>query len=32
MVGSFISALPAMVVYLFFQRHLVKGLTLGMGK
>lgn len=32
MVGSFISALPAIVVYLFFQRHLVKGLTLGMGK
>src|SRR2546425_7144738 len=32
MVGSFISALPAIVVYLIFQRHLVKGLTLGMGK
>jgi ABC-type glycerol-3-phosphate transport system permease component len=32
MVGSFISAVPAIVVYLLFQRHLVKGLTLGMGK
>jgi ABC-type glycerol-3-phosphate transport system permease component len=30
--GSFLSAVPAMVVYLIFQRHLVKGLTLGMGK
>lgn len=32
MAGSFISAVPAIVVYLIFQRHLVKGLTLGMGK
>jgi ABC-type glycerol-3-phosphate transport system permease component len=32
MAGSFISALPAIAVYLIFQRHLVKGLTLGMGK
>jgi ABC-type glycerol-3-phosphate transport system permease component len=32
MAGSFVSALPAMIVYLIFQRHLVKGLTLGMGK
>ena len=24
--------LPAIIVYLIFQRHLVKGLTLGMGK
>jgi len=32
MAGSFISALPAIIVYLIFQRHLVKGLTLGMGK
>jgi len=32
MAGSLISALPAIVVYLIFQRHLVKGLTLGMGK
>jgi ABC-type glycerol-3-phosphate transport system permease component len=32
MVGSLISALPAIIVYLFFQRHLIKGLTLGMGK
>jgi ABC-type glycerol-3-phosphate transport system permease component len=30
--GSFLSAVPAMVVYLIFQRHLIKGLTLGMGK
>jgi ABC-type glycerol-3-phosphate transport system permease component len=32
MAGSLISAVPAIVVYLTFQRHLVKGLTLGMGK
>lgn len=32
MAGSLISALPAILVYLIFQRHLVKGLTLGMGK
>jgi multiple sugar transport system permease protein/raffinose/stachyose/melibiose transport system permease protein len=32
MAGSLISALPAIAVYLIFQRHLVKGLTLGMGK
>jgi ABC-type glycerol-3-phosphate transport system permease component len=32
MAGSFISALPAIIVYLIFQRHLIKGLTLGMGK
>ncbi len=32
MAGSLLSALPAIVVYLIFQRHLVKGLTLGMGK
>jgi ABC-type glycerol-3-phosphate transport system permease component len=30
--GSFLSALPAMIVYLIFQRYLVRGLTLGMGK
>jgi ABC-type glycerol-3-phosphate transport system permease component len=30
--GSFLSAVPAIVVYLMFQRYLVKGLTLGMGK
>jgi ABC-type glycerol-3-phosphate transport system permease component len=23
---------PAIVVYLIFQRHLIKGLTLGMGR
>jgi ABC-type glycerol-3-phosphate transport system permease component len=32
MAGSLISAIPAIGVYLIFQRHLVKGLTLGMGK
>lgn len=32
MAGSLISALPAMLVYLIFQRYLVKGLTMGMGK
>lgn len=32
MAGSLVSAVPAILVYLIFQRHLVKGLTLGMGK
>jgi len=32
MAGSLLSAVPAIVVYLIFQRHLVKGLTLGIGK
>jgi ABC-type glycerol-3-phosphate transport system permease component len=32
MAGSLVSALPAMVVYLGFQRYLVRGLTLGVGK
>ena len=32
MAGSLVSAAPAIVVYLIFQRYLVKGLTLGMGK
>jgi ABC-type glycerol-3-phosphate transport system permease component len=32
MAGSFISAVPAIIVYLVFQRYLVRGLTLGMGK
>jgi ABC-type glycerol-3-phosphate transport system permease component len=32
MAGSFLSAVPAVIVYLVFQRHLIKGLTLGMGK
>jgi ABC-type glycerol-3-phosphate transport system permease component len=30
--GSFLSAMPAIIVYLIFQRHLIRGLTLGMGK
>jgi multiple sugar transport system permease protein/raffinose/stachyose/melibiose transport system permease protein len=32
MAGSFLSAVPAIVVYLIFQRYLIRGLTLGMGK
>ena len=32
MAGSIISAVPAMVVYLGFQRHLVKGLTMGIDR
>jgi multiple sugar transport system permease protein/raffinose/stachyose/melibiose transport system permease protein len=32
MAGSLVSALPAVAVYLIFQRHLVSGLTAGMGK
>jgi len=32
MAGSIVSAIPAIIVYLIFQRHLIKGLTLGMGR
>ena len=32
MAGSLVSALPAVLVYLVFQRYLVTGLTMGMGK
>jgi ABC-type glycerol-3-phosphate transport system permease component len=32
MAGSLISAIPAIIVFLIFQRYLVRGLTLGMGK
>jgi multiple sugar transport system permease protein/raffinose/stachyose/melibiose transport system permease protein len=32
MAGSIISALPAMIVYLIFQRYLVKGLTMGIDR
>ena len=32
MAGSLVSALPAIIVYLLFQRYLVRGLTMGMGK
>ncbi|MGC8628287.1 MAG: carbohydrate ABC transporter permease [Acidimicrobiales bacterium] len=32
MAGSLISALPAVLVYLFFQRYLVAGLTLGVNR
>jgi multiple sugar transport system permease protein/raffinose/stachyose/melibiose transport system permease protein len=30
--GSLVCAMPAVVVYLAFQRQLISGLTLGMGK
>ena len=32
MAGSLLSALPAVVVYLIFQRYLINGLTAGMGR
>jgi len=32
MAGSLLSALPAVLVYLIFQRHLISGLTAGIGK
>jgi ABC-type glycerol-3-phosphate transport system permease component len=32
MAGSIVSALPAIIVYLFFQRYLIRGMTMGMGK
>ncbi|MCW2884433.1 MAG: carbohydrate transporter rane protein 2, family [Streptosporangiaceae bacterium] len=32
MAGSLVSSVPAIVVYLTFQRRLISGLTLGMGK
>jgi multiple sugar transport system permease protein/raffinose/stachyose/melibiose transport system permease protein len=32
MAGSLVSALPAVVVYLIFQRYLIRGLTMGMSK
>src|SRR3954447_4921899 len=32
MAGSLLSAIPAVVVYLVFQRHLISGLTAGIGK
>lgn len=32
MAGSFVSALPAVIVYLIFQRSLINGLTMGIGK
>ena len=32
MAGSLVSALPAVIVYLIFQRQLVAGLTMGTGK
>ena len=32
MAGSLVSAIPAVVVYLIFQRQLVNGLTAGIGK
>ena len=32
MAGSLISALPAVLVYLIFQRFLISGLTVGISK
>lgn len=32
MAGSLVSAIPAALVYLIFQRHLISGLTAGIGK
>jgi ABC-type glycerol-3-phosphate transport system permease component len=32
MAGSLVSALPAVLVYLTFQRYLIRGLTMGMSK
>lgn len=32
MAGSLLSALPAIIVYLIFQRHLIRGLTMGVSK
>jgi multiple sugar transport system permease protein/raffinose/stachyose/melibiose transport system permease protein len=32
MAGSLVSAVPAMIVYLVFQRYLVKGLTMGIDR
>jgi multiple sugar transport system permease protein/raffinose/stachyose/melibiose transport system permease protein len=32
MAGSLISALPAVIVYLVFQRYLISGLTMGISK
>jgi ABC-type glycerol-3-phosphate transport system permease component len=32
MAGSLVSALPAVIAYLIFQRYLVRGLTMGMSK
>lgn len=32
MAGSVMSVIPPIIVYLFFQKHLVRGITLGLGK
>jgi len=32
MTGSLVSALPAVLIYLLFQRYLMSGLTMGVGK
>jgi ABC-type glycerol-3-phosphate transport system permease component len=32
MAGSVISVIPPIIVYLLFQKHLVRGITLGLGK
>ena len=32
MAGSLVSALPAIIVFLIFQRYLITGLTMGVNK
>jgi len=32
MAGSLVSAVPAIIVFLLFQRHLITGLTMGVNK
>jgi multiple sugar transport system permease protein/raffinose/stachyose/melibiose transport system permease protein len=32
MAGSLVSAIPAIIVYLIFQKQIVAGLTAGVGK
>jgi len=32
MAGSVMSVIPPIIVYLLFQKHLVRGITLGVGK
>ena len=32
MAGSVLSVIPPIIVYVVFQKHLVRGITMGMGK
>ena len=32
MAGSLVSAIPAIIVFLIFQRYLIRGLTMGVNK